>query len=129
MVSICFLFQSTRVALDHLESVPEKLSLLEGFKDFRVRKSWLVSFNILIWVRTLDIFLMCKENCREGGKTKKHWDVSHSIISEIIDICNIRFKIMGHILVQYGEIETFTLLLEAHLALRNFNYDLEILAN
>ncbi|XP_036285815.1 centrosomal protein of 128 kDa isoform X6 [Pipistrellus kuhlii] len=26
---------STRVALDHLESVPEKLSLLEGFKDFR----------------------------------------------------------------------------------------------
>ncbi|KFO85362.1 Centrosomal protein of 128 kDa, partial [Buceros rhinoceros silvestris] len=25
--------QSTRVALDHLESVPEKLSLLEGFKD------------------------------------------------------------------------------------------------
>ncbi|NWR64924.1 CE128 protein, partial [Bucorvus abyssinicus] len=24
---------STRVALDHLESVPEKLSLLEGFKD------------------------------------------------------------------------------------------------
>nr|XP_055144536.1 centrosomal protein of 128 kDa isoform X3 [Symphalangus syndactylus] len=27
--------QSTRVALDHLESVPEKLSLLEDFKDFR----------------------------------------------------------------------------------------------
>ncbi|XP_059544975.1 centrosomal protein of 128 kDa isoform X3 [Myotis daubentonii] len=27
--------QSTRVALDHLESVPEKLSLLEGFKGFR----------------------------------------------------------------------------------------------
>uniref|UniRef100_F7I7W2 Centrosomal protein 128 n=1 Tax=Callithrix jacchus TaxID=9483 RepID=F7I7W2_CALJA len=26
---------STRVALDHLESVPEKLSLLEDFKDFR----------------------------------------------------------------------------------------------
>ncbi|XP_025052381.1 centrosomal protein of 128 kDa-like [Alligator sinensis] len=25
---------STRVALDHLESVPEKLSLLEDFKDF-----------------------------------------------------------------------------------------------
>uniref|UniRef100_A0A673TCG0 Centrosomal protein 128 n=1 Tax=Suricata suricatta TaxID=37032 RepID=A0A673TCG0_SURSU len=27
--------QSTRVALDHLESVPEKLSLLEDFKDLR----------------------------------------------------------------------------------------------
>ncbi|XP_042116943.1 centrosomal protein of 128 kDa isoform X3 [Peromyscus maniculatus bairdii] len=27
--------KSTRVALDHLESVPEKLSLLEDFKDFR----------------------------------------------------------------------------------------------
>ncbi|KAG8514381.1 Centrosomal protein of 128 kDa, partial [Galemys pyrenaicus] len=26
---------STRVALDHLESVPEKLSLLEDFRDFR----------------------------------------------------------------------------------------------
>ncbi|EFB13272.1 hypothetical protein PANDA_007670, partial [Ailuropoda melanoleuca] len=26
---------STRVALNHLESVPEKLSLLEDFKDFR----------------------------------------------------------------------------------------------
>ncbi|XP_048035382.1 centrosomal protein of 128 kDa-like isoform X2 [Megalobrama amblycephala] len=26
--------QSTRLALDHLESVPEKLSLLENFKDF-----------------------------------------------------------------------------------------------
>nr|XP_048305311.1 centrosomal protein of 128 kDa isoform X3 [Myodes glareolus] len=30
---------STRVALDHLESVPEKLSLLEDFKDFRVSSS------------------------------------------------------------------------------------------
>ncbi|XP_047397452.1 centrosomal protein of 128 kDa isoform X2 [Sciurus carolinensis] len=30
---------STRVALDHLESVPEKLSLLEGFKDFRDSRS------------------------------------------------------------------------------------------
>ncbi|NXJ62214.1 CE128 protein, partial [Rostratula benghalensis] len=29
---------STRVALDHLESVPEKLSLLEDFKDIGVRK-------------------------------------------------------------------------------------------
>uniref|UniRef100_A0A8C8RYU0 Centrosomal protein 128 n=1 Tax=Pelusios castaneus TaxID=367368 RepID=A0A8C8RYU0_9SAUR len=29
--------QSTRVALEHLESVPEKLSLLEDFKDFGVR--------------------------------------------------------------------------------------------
>uniref|UniRef100_A0A8C3RPB9 Centrosomal protein 128 n=1 Tax=Chelydra serpentina TaxID=8475 RepID=A0A8C3RPB9_CHESE len=35
--------QSTRVALDHLESVPEKLSLLEDFKDFGVRKFSLVS--------------------------------------------------------------------------------------
>uniref|UniRef100_A0A2K6ELN6 Centrosomal protein 128 n=1 Tax=Propithecus coquereli TaxID=379532 RepID=A0A2K6ELN6_PROCO len=31
--------QSTRVALDHLESVPEKLSLLEDFKDFRDTRS------------------------------------------------------------------------------------------
>ncbi|XP_036593129.1 centrosomal protein of 128 kDa [Trichosurus vulpecula] len=31
---ICALERSTRVALDHLESVPEKLSLLEDFKDF-----------------------------------------------------------------------------------------------
>ncbi|XP_012511518.1 PREDICTED: centrosomal protein of 128 kDa [Propithecus coquereli] len=30
---------STRVALDHLESVPEKLSLLEDFKDFRDTRS------------------------------------------------------------------------------------------
>ncbi|XP_058511246.1 centrosomal protein of 128 kDa [Ochotona princeps] len=30
---------STRVALDHLESVPEKLSLLEDFKDFRGSRS------------------------------------------------------------------------------------------
>ncbi|XP_014639951.1 PREDICTED: centrosomal protein of 128 kDa isoform X4 [Ceratotherium simum simum] len=30
---------STRVALDHLESVPEKLSLLEDFKDFRDSRS------------------------------------------------------------------------------------------
>ncbi|KAM9065364.1 centrosomal protein of 128 kDa isoform 3-T3 [Sarcophilus harrisii] len=31
---VCALERSTRVALDHLESVPEKLSLLEEFKDF-----------------------------------------------------------------------------------------------
>ncbi|XP_068948446.1 centrosomal protein of 128 kDa isoform X3 [Petaurus breviceps papuanus] len=31
---VCALERSTRVALDHLESVPEKLSLLEDFKDF-----------------------------------------------------------------------------------------------
>ncbi|XP_065797468.1 centrosomal protein of 128 kDa isoform X2 [Muntiacus reevesi] len=31
--------QSTRVALDHLESVPEKLSLLEDFKGFRGSRS------------------------------------------------------------------------------------------
>nr|XP_020771962.1 centrosomal protein of 128 kDa-like isoform X2 [Odocoileus virginianus texanus] len=30
---------STRVALDHLESVPEKLSLLEDFKGFRGSRS------------------------------------------------------------------------------------------
>ncbi|NXJ54875.1 CE128 protein, partial [Spizaetus tyrannus] len=30
---------STQVALDHLESVPEKLSLLEDFKDTGVRKT------------------------------------------------------------------------------------------
>ncbi|NXV26395.1 CE128 protein, partial [Rissa tridactyla] len=30
---LCSVLQSTRVALDHLESVPEKLSLLEDFKD------------------------------------------------------------------------------------------------
>ncbi|NXK02666.1 CE128 protein, partial [Herpetotheres cachinnans] len=29
---------STRVALDHLESVPEKLNLLEDFKDIGVRR-------------------------------------------------------------------------------------------
>lgn len=31
-----FWTQSTRLALDHLESVPEKLSLLENFKDLEV---------------------------------------------------------------------------------------------
>ncbi|XP_020831987.1 LOW QUALITY PROTEIN: centrosomal protein of 128 kDa [Phascolarctos cinereus] len=36
---VCALERSTRVALDHLESVPEKLSLLEDFKDFGVRKT------------------------------------------------------------------------------------------
>ncbi|NWW53324.1 CE128 protein, partial [Pedionomus torquatus] len=30
---LCSVLQSTRVALDHLESVPEKLSLLEDFRD------------------------------------------------------------------------------------------------
>lgn len=29
-------FQSTRVALDHLESIPEKQSLMENFKDLEV---------------------------------------------------------------------------------------------
>ncbi|NXH22845.1 CE128 protein, partial [Bucco capensis] len=36
---------STRVALHHLESVPEKLSLLEDFKDTGVRK---ISFEEMI---------------------------------------------------------------------------------
>ncbi|KFZ65539.1 Centrosomal protein of 128 kDa, partial [Antrostomus carolinensis] len=36
---------STRVALDHLEAVPEKLSLLEDFKDIGVRK---ISFEEMI---------------------------------------------------------------------------------
>ncbi|XP_045431703.1 centrosomal protein of 128 kDa isoform X4 [Pipistrellus kuhlii] len=36
---------STRVALDHLESVPEKLSLLEGFKDFRDDRTFAESAN------------------------------------------------------------------------------------
>ncbi|XP_031808292.1 centrosomal protein of 128 kDa-like isoform X2 [Sarcophilus harrisii] len=36
---VCALERSTRVALDHLESVPEKLSLLEEFKDFGERKT------------------------------------------------------------------------------------------
>ncbi|XP_074145942.1 centrosomal protein of 128 kDa isoform X6 [Sminthopsis crassicaudata] len=35
---VCALERSTRVALDHLESVPEKLSLLEEFKDLGERK-------------------------------------------------------------------------------------------
>lgn len=61
------------MALDHLESVPEKLSLLEDFKDFKVRKSWFVSFSILFSASTLDIFLIGRENCREQGKTKEHW--------------------------------------------------------
>ncbi|NXF84714.1 CE128 protein, partial [Eubucco bourcierii] len=33
---LCSILQSTRVALDHLESVPEKLSLLEDFKSTEV---------------------------------------------------------------------------------------------
>ncbi|XP_075007483.1 centrosomal protein of 128 kDa isoform X11 [Calonectris borealis] len=38
---------STRVALDHLESVPEKLSLLEDFKDIgHLRKEWFLLIQV-----------------------------------------------------------------------------------
>uniref|UniRef100_A0A663M9J3 Centrosomal protein 128 n=1 Tax=Athene cunicularia TaxID=194338 RepID=A0A663M9J3_ATHCN len=47
--------QSTRVALDHLESVPEKLGLLEDFKDTGVRSISFDSFSSskIFWLTTV----------------------------------------------------------------------------
>uniref|UniRef100_A0A663DM86 Centrosomal protein 128 n=1 Tax=Aquila chrysaetos chrysaetos TaxID=223781 RepID=A0A663DM86_AQUCH len=87
---------STQVALDHLESVPEKLSLLEDFKDTGVRKTsfdssssskifWLINvlsicINWLIRYLKLHMYVLYRQN---------HIEMYFHVYTDFFEVINL----------------------------------------